>query len=78
MDVLDCIVKESGLDKQISRQFIKNSNDEYRNKVLNADRQAKYEMGVEGVPFFIFNNKYAVSGAQEVSVFLNILKKLIK
>lgn len=37
--------------------------------------QAHY-MGVDGVPFFIFNNKTAVSGAQPAEVFLQIFNKL--
>jgi predicted DsbA family dithiol-disulfide isomerase len=32
-------------------------------------------VGVSGVPFFVFNNKYAVSGAQDSKVFLEVLQK---
>ena len=41
-------------------------------------RQDIYEaqqVGVRGVPFFVFNDKYAVSGAQESSVFSEVLGK---
>jgi len=27
------------------------------------------EIGIHGVPFFVFNDKYAVSGAQQTEVF---------
>ena len=55
--------------------------------VLNSDvatDEVKEEMsyyrqlGVTGVPFFIFNNKYAVSGAQPTEVFMEILEKVSK
>lgn len=31
---------------------------------------------VTGVPFYVFNDKYAVSGAQPMEVFINVLEKL--
>ncbi len=34
------------------------------------------QLGVNGVPFFIINNKYAVSGAQPASTFLEVFSKL--
>ena len=36
------------------------------------------QLGVTGVPFFIFNEKYAVSGAQPAEVFMEILEKVSK
>jgi predicted DsbA family dithiol-disulfide isomerase len=36
------------------------------------------QMGVTGVPFFIFNQKYAVSGAQPAEVFTEIIEKVAK
>jgi predicted DsbA family dithiol-disulfide isomerase len=33
------------------------------------------QVGVRGVPFFVFNRKYAVSGAQESQLFLQTLEK---
>lgn len=34
------------------------------------------QMGVQGVPFFVFDNKYAVSGAQHVETFAKTLDKV--
>lgn len=48
------------------------------NAYADAVRQDIYEsqqIGVTGVPFFVFNNQYAVSGAQQTEVFLNTLRK---
>ncbi len=36
------------------------------------------QLGVSGVPFFIFNQKYAISGAQPVEVFAEIIEKVAK
>lgn len=36
------------------------------------------QLGVTGVPFFIFNQKYAVSGAQPAEVFTEIIEKVAK
>ena len=33
------------------------------------------QLGIQGVPFFVFNNKYGVSGAQAVPVFTQTLEK---
>ena len=36
------------------------------------------EMGVSSVPFFIFNNRYALSGAQPVSVFVSQIEQVLQ
>ena len=36
------------------------------------------QLGVTGVPFFIFNQKYAVSGAQSAEVLAEIIEKVFK
>ena len=40
------------------------------------DQQRAQQIGVRGVPFFVFNNKYAVSGAQATEVFAEVLQKV--
>lgn len=50
------------------------TNDEYAYQV-NQDIMEARQIGVSGVPFFVFDRKYAVSGAQPVEVFLNTLQK---
>lgn len=42
---------------------------------VRADIQEAAQLGVNGVPFFVFNRKYAVSGAQPVNAFLQTLEK---
>jgi len=43
---------------------------------VKAEMNYYRQLGVTGVPFFIFNQKYAVSGAQPVEVFAEILEKV--
>src|SRR5699024_4284346 len=47
----------------------------YAAQVRFDEKQAQ-EIGVQGVPFFVFNEKYAVSGAQPTEVFLEALEKV--
>ena len=42
---------------------------------VRKDIEEANKVGVTGVPFFVFNNKYAVSGAQDSKVFLDVLNK---
>ncbi|WP_246296993.1 DsbA family oxidoreductase [Flavobacterium inviolabile] len=42
---------------------------------VQADFREAQQIGVTGVPFFVFNRKYAVSGAQDPKSFLDVLEK---
>ena len=48
--------------------------DQYSDEVAQDIREAR-EVGVRGVPFFVFNRKYAISGAQPPEAFLQTLEK---
>ena len=45
------------------------------NTELQQDIQEANRIGVSGVPFFVFNRKFAVSGAQNADVFFDTLTK---
>jgi len=45
---------------------------------VKQDIQEAANLGISGVPFFVFNRKYGVSGAQPPQVFLDSLKKAYK
>ena len=64
--------KEVGLDEARVEAVLES--DEFANEV-RADIQRAQTIGVSGVPFFVFNDKYAVSGAQPSGVFLETLQK---
>lgn len=42
---------------------------------VRQDQLDARNIGVQGVPFFVFNNKYAVSGAQSTEAFLQTIEK---
>jgi protein disulfide-isomerase len=64
--------KEIGLDEATVSRVINSK--EYTDEV-NRDIAEAQQIGVQGVPFFVFNRKFAVSGAQPSSTFLDVLKK---
>ena len=66
------IGQEIGLQKEEIKEAL--SSEEYAAKV-EADIQDANEIGVGGVPFFVFDRKYAVSGAQPPEYFLQALKQ---
>jgi predicted DsbA family dithiol-disulfide isomerase len=49
--------------------------DEYAEQV-RADFGLAHRFGVTGVPFFVFDRKYGVSGAQESAVFADVLNQV--
>ncbi|MHA6252821.1 DsbA family oxidoreductase [Oceanobacillus sp. CAU 1775] len=65
--------EEIGLDKEAVLQSTQNQS--FTDKV-NTDIQEAGQVGVQGVPFYVFNNKYAVSGAQPVEQFKQVLKQV--
>jgi predicted DsbA family dithiol-disulfide isomerase len=42
---------------------------------VRADQEAAHQLGVQGVPFYVFDNKFAVSGAQARDVFRRALEQ---
>lgn len=51
------------------------NSDAYGQEVKNDIAMAQ-QIGVQGVPFFVFDNKYAVSGAQHEETFVKTLEKV--
>lgn len=73
-DVIVNISKEVGLDEKKVRDVLEDHL-AYDQEVKEDIRQAA-QVGARGVPFFVFNNKYAVSGAQPVEVFEQVLSQV--
>jgi predicted DsbA family dithiol-disulfide isomerase len=63
---------EIGLDKQEIIDML--ASDAYANEVRE-DEAAANNIRISGVPFFILNNKYGVSGAQDPEVFSKALQQ---
>ena len=43
---------------------------------VKADMEQARAYGINGVPFYVFDNRYGVSGAQETATFANVLEQL--
>lgn len=72
-ETLISLAGEVGLDKDAARDVLKS--DQYSDDVKE-EMQDGVNIGVQGVPFFVFNRKYAVSGAQPPQAFLDTLEKV--
>lgn len=72
-DVLVRLAAEAGMDGKLVATLLDGDadRDETRAEIANLSR-----MGVTGVPFFIIENSYAVSGAQPVEAFVNALREI--
>lgn len=71
-DTLITIAMKSGLDKAKVQNII--SNLDFADDVRANEEEAR-QLGVTGVPFFVINRKYAISGAQSVDVFMKAIEK---
>lgn len=61
-----------GLDETSVDEVL--SSDKFADKVQEDEMMARH-IGIRGVPFFIFNNRYTVSGAQPAEAFLQTMEK---
>lgn len=68
---------EIGLNAGLEKQDLQNLFDshDFSDKV-HSDIQEAGVFGITSVPFFVFNRKYAISGAQPNSAFLDMLNKV--
>jgi len=64
------IAAGAGLDADDVKAFLASEN--ARAHIRAEDKEAR-KIGVEGVPFFVFNKRIAVSGAQEPAVLLEAM-----
>lgn len=71
--VLTAIGAAAGLEAKVLAAYLRSTEDVDR--VRTEDATAR-RMGIQGVPCFIFNRKYAVSGAQEPEVLLQVMQRV--
>lgn len=74
-EVLLAVAKEAGLDAEQTKAML--NSDDFTDQV-QADIEEAREIGVQGVPFFVVNRKYAISGAQSTEAFVEALEKIAK
>jgi predicted DsbA family dithiol-disulfide isomerase len=70
LDTLISLAESLGINKEEVQQALTTEEFDYE---INQDILEARNNGVSGVPFFILNGKYAVSGAQPVELFSNSL-----
>ena len=73
-DVLADIAEAVGLDRNEALKIL-NDKQAYANDV-RIDEAIAQQYGIRGVPYFIINNKYAISGAQAPETFASALQKV--
>ncbi len=71
-DVLATLAEEEGLSPELTKQAL--HSDQFAYEVKQDINEAQ-QIGVRGVPFFLFDRKYALSGAQPIEVFVEVLEK---
>lgn len=75
VDDLDALVEigaSIGMEEQEVRKVMESDAFDYE---VRQDQLDARNIGVQGVPFFVLNNKYAVSGAQSPEAFLQNIEK---
>lgn len=70
--ILADIAQQAGMDRDEALAYL--AGDADRELIEEQDRRAR-AIGVEGVPFFIFNQRLALSGAQPPEVMLEAMEK---
>jgi predicted DsbA family dithiol-disulfide isomerase len=73
------VLVDLGEDVGISAERVRESLEkgEFTDRIRQ-DIQESQQIGVRGVPFFVFNNQYAVSGAQPVELFVQTMEKCLE
>jgi len=76
LDTLANIAEDVGLDKTKALETLQDET-AFRDDV-NTDLHEAQQFGITGVPFFLINRKYAISGAQPVETFTQALEKVFE
>jgi predicted DsbA family dithiol-disulfide isomerase len=71
-ETLADVAARAGLDREAALRYLES--DEDRDEVRAGDVEAR-RAGISGVPFFIFNRRVGVSGAQEADVLLEAMEQ---
>ncbi|PTT20424.1 disulfide bond formation protein DsbA [Microbacterium sp. HMWF026] len=72
-DDLIALAVEAGLDEDAAREAL--SSQRFR-AAVRADQEQARQFGISGVPFFVIDGKYGVSGAQPVEAFTQIARQV--
>ncbi|MBP2001230.1 putative DsbA family dithiol-disulfide isomerase [Paenibacillus shirakamiensis] len=71
-EVLADLAEEVGMNRTKALEVL--ASNQYT-EAVRADEQEAGQLGIQGVPFFVMDRAYGVSGAQSLEVFLDALHK---
>ncbi|KAJ1814370.1 hypothetical protein LPJ56_003057 [Coemansia sp. RSA 2599] len=73
MDVLLDAAADGGLDRDRTRKYLESDDgvDSVKQKIKNSQR-----LGITGVPFYIINDRYGISGAETPETFIQVFEKI--
>ncbi len=72
---LIAVAQNTGINLEETKKVLESN--QFENDVKQDIAEAN-SLGIRGVPYFIFGRKYAVSGAQDESVFVNTVAEMLK
>ncbi|MDQ6418045.1 DsbA family oxidoreductase [Paenibacillus sp. LHD-117] len=72
LDQLSELAAEVGLDLEETKKVL--GSDRYADTVRSQEQEGN-KLGIRGVPFFVIDRKFAISGAQQPEVFLETLRR---
>lgn len=72
-ETLANLATEVGLSKEEALQILNENS--YKDQVTTEQQEAR-QIGVQGVPFFVLNRKYGISGAQQTEYFTQALEQI--
>jgi len=73
-DLLVDVAHEAGMDGKQVRELLASERDK---DLIQAEIRKAAEMGIQGVPMFVFDGKAGVSGAQDATVLVGVMDKLL-
>jgi predicted DsbA family dithiol-disulfide isomerase len=73
--ILAALAADAGLDADEVRRFL-----DSQEGVSEVDEEESVgrSLGIDGVPFFLFEGKYGVSGAQPAEVLVDVIERVVK
>lgn len=67
------VARDAGMDGDLVQDLLASDKDK---DLIAGEVQQAHQMGIQGVPMFIFNGNAGVSGAQDASVLVQVIDKL--
>ncbi|HEX2594338.1 MAG TPA: DsbA family oxidoreductase [Rhizomicrobium sp.] len=73
--VLEVIASDAGMDSVLVAELLASDADV---ALIEREDQMAHEMGISGVPTFIFNNRFLISGAREAELLVRVIDKVLE